>query len=159
MQILIVYSTHHGCTEKCAGSLARQLAGDVRTVDLKKAKLPPLNQFETIIIGGSIHAGRVQQRITKFCNKNRDLLRSRRLGLFLCCMEEGDKAAEQFNQAFPDDLRAHATVKGFFGGEFNFNRMNWFEKAIIKKIAKIETSISKIKEDEITRFAKAIRST
>ncbi|MCK9559341.1 MAG: flavodoxin domain-containing protein [Candidatus Marinimicrobia bacterium] len=159
MKTLIVYATQHGCTEKCAENLARQLAGEVRIVDLKKVKKPALDQFEIVIIGGSIHAGRIQKKVRKFCIDNRVRLMSKRLGLFLCCMEEGEKALEQFDQVFPDDLRAHAVARGLFGGAFDFSRMNWIEKAIIKKISKIEDSVSKIKEDEITRFAKIFTTT
>lgn len=158
MQTLIVYVTQHGSTEKCAENLARRLAGEVQTINLKKNRLPVLNDFETIIVGGSIHAGRIQKKIVRFCAENRDLLLSKRLGLFLCCMEEGTKAEEQFAQAFPEDLRAHAIAKGLFGGAFDFTRMNWLEKAIIKKIAKIEDSVTKIKESEIARFAQSITS-
>jgi len=68
-------------------------------------------------------------------------------------MEENDKAIEQFNNAFPEKLRNRATAKGFFGGEFNFEKMNFIEKAIIKKIAHIEDSMSKINYQNIKTFA------
>ena len=46
----------------------------------------------------------------------------------------------------------HAAAKGLFGGAFNFERMNWVERTITKKIAKMDRSVSKINEDEISRF-------
>ncbi|MFH1214060.1 MAG: flavodoxin domain-containing protein [Candidatus Neomarinimicrobiota bacterium] len=156
MQTLIVYATKHGCTENCAESLARRLTGDVKTVNLKKNKLPDLDGFETIIVGGSIHAGRVQGIIKRFCQNHHDRLMEKRLGLFLCCMEEGDKAQAQFDLAFPGDLRAHAVVKGLFGGVIDFQKMNWLEKTIMKKIAKTDQNITNIKESEIDRFTQSI---
>ena len=42
----------------------------------------------------------------------------------MCCMEEGEKATNQFNEAFPDELIQHASATGIFGGEFNFEKMN-----------------------------------
>ncbi|MDY6801220.1 MAG: hypothetical protein SVU94_08360 [Bacteroidota bacterium] len=45
-------------------------------------------------------------------------------------MEEGEKAREQFKNAYPESLRSKA-IDGHFGGEFNFDKMNFFEKAII----------------------------
>jgi len=156
MHTLIIYVTRYGCTEYCSEVLARQLGREVKTVNLKKNRLPDLGGFDTIIVGGSIHAGRIQGIIKRFCRNYHDCLMQKRLGLFLCCMEEGDRANEQFAQAFPEDLRNHAVVRGLFGGVIDFQKMNWLEKAIMKKIAKTDQNIMKIRESEIGRFAQSI---
>jgi menaquinone-dependent protoporphyrinogen IX oxidase len=44
------------------------------------------------------------------------------------------------------------------GGEFNFERMTWWEKAIIRKIAKIDAGVSKIREDRISEFVEAMKA-
>ncbi|MGD2086504.1 MAG: flavodoxin domain-containing protein [Candidatus Aminicenantes bacterium] len=153
MSTLIVYVTSHGCTEKAAQMLAEQLKDDVNLVNLKKRSRPELSSYDTIIIGGSIHAGRIQGRVKRFCQAHLDTLKQKRLGLFLCCMEEGDTAQKQFDEAFPAQLRTHAAVTGLFGGEFNFDRMNFIQRAIIKKIAGTTENVSKIKKDNIHQFA------
>jgi menaquinone-dependent protoporphyrinogen oxidase len=94
--------------------------------------------------------------VKDYCAKNLEVLKNKRLGLFLCCMEEGPKAEVQFAGAFPEVLIGAATTKSLFGGEFDFDRMNWLEKAIIKKISKIDASVSKIKEQAILDFAAAL---
>jgi len=83
---------------------------------------------------------------------------NKKLGLFLCCMEEGEKANEQFENAYPENLRKHATATGLFGGEFTFEKMNFLEKSIIKKISKISESVSKINEKAINEFAINIKN-
>jgi menaquinone-dependent protoporphyrinogen oxidase len=153
MKTLILYATRHGCAEKCAAKLGAALHGEVKTAHLKDAGAIDLSDYETVVIGGSIHAGKIQKVVKSFCAKNLEALKNKRLGLFLCCMEEGPKAEEQFAGAFPEVLIGAATAKGLFGGEFDFDRMNWLEKAIIKKISKIEASVSKIKEQAILDFA------
>jgi len=157
MSTLIIYATRHGCTEKAANILAEKFAGDISAVNLKENKKPDLAKAEIIIIGGSIHAGHIQGKIKKFCNKNLDILKQKRLGLFLCCMEEGEKAQEQFDNAYPAELREHASATGLFGGEFNFDMMNFLEKFIIKKIAGTTENVSKFKEEEIEKFAREIK--
>lgn len=157
MSMLIVYATRHGCTEKAANSLVENLGGDVSAINLKENKNPDLTKAETIIVGGSIHAGRIQGKIKNFCNKNIDILKQKRLGLFLCCMEEGEKAQEQFDNAYPAELREHASATGLFGGEFNFDMMNFLERFIIKKIAGTAENVSKIKEEQIKKFAQEIK--
>jgi menaquinone-dependent protoporphyrinogen oxidase len=156
MSTLIFYATRHGCTEKAAEILKSKLDDDVTMVNLKNNKKPDLSAFDTIIIGGSIHAGKMQSNLKKFIGQNLDSLLKKKLGLFLCCMEEGEKAREQFDEAYPEELRNHASATGLFGGAFDFDRMNFFERAIVKKIAKIDANVSKIKEDNIQEFAASI---
>ena len=157
MKTLIVYATQHGCTESCAIKLQHQLDSDVELISIKKQKPGNLDDYQTIIVGGSIHAGQIQRKIKKFCKENLDTLKQKKLGLFLCCMEEGEKAQKQFQDAFSPELIQHATATGIFGGEFNFEKMNFIEKAIIKKIAKIEKSVSRIDETSIGEFARQIK--
>ena len=157
MKTLIIYTTQHGCTETCALKLQQQLNNNTELINIKKQKPGILDDYQTIIIGGSIHAGQIQRKIKKFCKENLDTLKQKKLGLFLCCMEQGEKAQQQFQDAFPAELIQHATATGIFGGEFNFEKMNFIEKTIIKKIAKIETSVSRIDEAGITEFARKMK--
>ena len=71
-------------------------------------------------------------------------------------MEEGEGADKEFREAFPADLVEHASATGLFGGEFNFERMNVLERAIIKKIAKTSQSISKVRPEAILDFARKL---
>jgi len=152
MSTLIVYITRHGCTEKAAEKLENSLDDDVTIVNLKKNSKPDLSSFDTIIIGGSIHAGQIQKKIKKFCRENLSTLLQKRLGLYLCCMEEGDTAQKQFEEAYPAELRNHAAAAGLFGGEFDFNKMNFLERSIVKKVANIIESVSKLRADQIHQF-------
>lgn len=152
---LIVYATTHGCTENCALKLKEGLAGETTLINLKKQS-PDLDAFDTVVIGGSIHAGKIQKRVRKFCDTHLDSLLTRKIGLYICCMEEGERAAEQLEDAFPDALKVYATARGLFGGAFDFDRMNAVEKAIIKKVAGVDSSVSKVSEESIRAFIEAM---
>lgn len=154
MKTLIAYSTTHGCTEKTAIELKNFLCGDVALVNLKTEPKPDLNTFDRIIVGGSIHAGQIQKRVKDFCNKNLDEIKLKEIGLFICCMEEGETAQKQLLNAFPEELHKNAKATAYLGGEFNFNKMNFFEKLIVKKVAHIENSTSKIDNEAIRKFSK-----
>jgi menaquinone-dependent protoporphyrinogen oxidase len=141
MAAIIVYKSQHGCTEMCANELAKNLKDDATLVNLKKMPDADITEYETVLIGGSIHVGRIQKAVL-----------TKRIGLFICCMEEGEKAREEFDSAFPEQLREHAKATGIFGGAFNFDRMNFIEKTIVKKVAHIDKSVSKVNEDAIGEF-------
>ncbi|MBN1821724.1 MAG: flavodoxin domain-containing protein [Prolixibacteraceae bacterium] len=152
MKTLIAYMSTHGCTEKTAIEIKEKLGDNVTLVNLKKDKIPLITEFDQVIIGGSIHAGQIQKRVKEFCSKNLDILITRDLGLYICCMEEGEKGYEQFQNAFPDELINHAKSTAVLGGEFDFNRMNFIEKLVIKKVAKVNESVSKINHNSIDKF-------
>jgi len=154
MKTLLAYATRHGCTEKCASLLKDAIGNEVTLMDLKKSQPKKLEKYDAFILGGSIHIGKIQGRIKKFYKKHNDILMRNKLGLFICCMEEGDTAQKEFNEAFPQDLIAHASATGIFGGEFNFDKMNSIERKMIKNIAGVEKNISKIKKRNIIKFAK-----
>jgi len=145
--------TRHGCAEKAAHSIRSIVGGDTDLVNLRNKRRVDISVYDTVIIGGSIHAGMIQKRVRKFCEKNKEMLLQKRLGLYLCCMYEGETAEKQFGDAFEEKLRRHAVATGLFGGEFDFTKMNFIERKIVTKIADITESISRIDEDAIRQFA------
>jgi len=150
---IIIYESLHGSTEKCAKLLGELIRSDMQFARLQDTDEINLEEYETVIIGGSIHHGLIQTRIEKFMQENQDKLLEKNLGLYLCCMEEGETARQQFDKAFNHELREKAIAKGLFGGEFNLRKMSFFEKKLTKKLTGVTTSVSKINTEEIGAFA------
>lgn len=153
MDSLIVYCSSHGTTARAAGILAERINGFVDMVDLSKQKDPDITDYDSVIIGGSIHAGNIQRKVKQFINKNHDALLTKKIGFFLCCYREGDEARAQFENAFPADLRALAKSVGLFGGEFIFSDMNLIERIIVKKVAGVSGDHSTFNLESIDKFA------
>lgn len=157
MKTAVIYATKHGCADKCAHTLANELDINTKLFNVETDNKIDLDQFDTIIIGGSIHAGMLNKKVKSYIDKNLNTLLDKKLGLFLCCMYEGEKALEQFQDVFPETLRNKAIAHGLFGGELDFEKMNFLEKAIIKKIANVEKSLSNINYANIKSFAKKMK--
>lgn len=155
MKTLIIYGTKHGTTEKCSKFLKDKFQGEVVTINIKKEKLPDIDSFDNIVIGGSIYMGQIQKEIKNFCIENINILKGKRVGLFICGLNEKD-VESQLNNAFPKELLTNVVAKECFGGEFIFKNMNFFERFIVKKISKIDKDTSKISEENINKFAQLI---
>lgn len=153
MKSVIVYCSSHGTTAKAAQLLGDRLEGNVDLVDLIKNKEPNLAEYDSIIIGGSIHAGLIQRKVKQCIKNNHDLLSAKKVGFFLCCFREGEEAKTQFENAFPQDLRDQAKATGLFGGEFIFANMNFVERLIVKKVASVAADQSTFNIDSINKFA------
>jgi menaquinone-dependent protoporphyrinogen oxidase len=153
MRVLVIYTTSHGTSEKVANQIIDAIYAEHKQVcNLKKNKVPNLKEFDTIIIGSSIHAGTIPKKMKKFCERNREELLKKRLGLYLCHMYEDEAASDQFKNAFPESLRDHAFASGLFGGEFLFEKMNFFEKLIVKRVVGVTETTSKLNTKAIVDF-------
>ncbi len=153
MNTIIIYASTHGTTEKVAETISEKLEGENALINLKKNKNIDLNPYEQIIIGGSIHAGMLQKRVRKFCEDNMSILLQKRVGLFISCMDD-NKAREQLERNFPEALRSHAISCKTTGGEFRMDKMNFIERAIVKKVAGVTESVNNIKQNQIDDLVK-----
>jgi menaquinone-dependent protoporphyrinogen oxidase len=161
MKIAIIYASKHGTTEKVAGSIADKLMGtnEVELFSLNKNANPDISGFDMVILGSSIYAGQASGKMKSFCKANESVLLQKKTGLFVCGMHpDKEQQEKELNEAYPDILLKKAKATGFLGGEFLFEKMNFFERMIIKKIAKTESSVSQINWDAINDFCKKINS-
>lgn len=153
MKTAIIYASKYGCTEKCVNMLSKELKGEAELINIKKTNNIDLSKYDKVIIGGSIYIGKIQKEITEFCNKNLDSLKTKNVGLFICGMQQGEAIKTELEQNFPKELLDVAKTKKYFGGEFIIHKVNFMEKMIIKKVAKVTEDKSFIIEKNIHEFA------
>lgn len=159
MKTMIIYASTHGCTASVVRELAEKLTGPVTLKNLKEDSSPNFSDYDRVILGGSIHAGQIQRKVKNFCAKNVEALQQKELGLFICGMAEGDEAKQELKNAFPEELHQYAKSEAFLGGEYNFEKMNFVEKFMIKKIAKVEETVKKVDYKAIDKFANRMEKT
>ena len=128
MNTLIAYGTKHGCTEKCATELSKELDGNVEIINLKNNNKIDLNKYDSVIIGGSVYIGKIQKEVTEFINSNLNELLKKQIGLFICGMQE---EGETLDNEITDNLSgpvSQCKIGSIFRGEFIFNKMNSYGK-------------------------------
>jgi menaquinone-dependent protoporphyrinogen oxidase len=154
MKTAIIYVSKHGTTEKVARKIAEKLGSrEISFFNLKTDKNPDITPFDGIILGTPVYAGTPSKRMQTFVKNHAEILTAKRIGLFVCGMEPNrEKQQQELENAYPLSLKQQAVAKYFLGGEFIFEKMNFFERAIIKRIAKADKSVSQINEDCISKF-------
>ncbi len=154
---LIVFASDHGTVEKCARELFRLIDGKVDICDLNKRDIiPDLSTYDSIVIGGSIHSGKIQTVISDFCDSNLEMLISKKIGLFINCIYTGEKAQKQLADAYPRALNEKAVVRDYFGGEINELKLNYWERIIAKQMIEQESLVVQLSSDKIDLFAQKI---
>ena len=155
---LIIYASKYGTTETCASLLQKHLKDGAVLQNLAQQPKADLDAYDTVVLGGAVYAGRANGKLRRFCSANEQALLSKRLGLFLCMMEEGDGAVKQLEQNYSQALREKALVMDYFGGEFLFSKMGWLARKIIKMMSKGDEDVHTIREDAIKAFAEKLNN-
>lgn len=156
---LIVFASNHGTVEKCVQELFRRIDGKVDICNLNRRDfLPDLSGYDSVIVGGSIHNGKIQDKISSFCDDNVELLATKRLGLFINCLYSGETAQQQLDDAFPETLNRNAVVRDYFGGEVDKLKLSFWERVVTSRMIKEGDLVIAISRERIERFANIMTS-
>ncbi|MDP4083315.1 MAG: flavodoxin domain-containing protein [Bacillota bacterium] len=157
MKNVIIYTTKYGSVENAAKLLKEHLAGEALLVNIMNENPPGLEKFDNVMIGGSIYAGRIQKKLSKFVVKNLPQLLTKRVGLFVCAGEKEQSVREkELVNAFPKELFEHAVVKEIFGYEIHYGKLNFWEKKLVSSILGHKEGCSLLSQEKIRSFAKEI---
>jgi menaquinone-dependent protoporphyrinogen oxidase len=157
MKILIAYATRFGTTGKCAGMLADILSKknlEVELVDLKKNKGAKPENYDLTAVGGSFVAFRMNSLVRKFVKRNLNALLNTKTGVFICGADEDWE--KEIKKGFPQEFLDKAAVKGYFGYEMLWDKMNPMVRGMMQKAFKTTENISKINTENIQKFAEEI---
>lgn len=151
MKTLIVYATKFGAVEKAAELINSKLIDKAEVIDLKKNKAPKAEDYDFILIGGSIHMGKIQKSISSYIDKNKDVLMKKRIGLFISCGYH-ENIEDYLHTVLGDKLYKHAEIKADVGYAYYLEKMNAIFRKMIKGIAKIESTVENYNEAEIDKI-------
>jgi len=155
MKTMILYATKYGAAAEIAKLIADKIEGAV-THNLKQS-IPSLAEFDCVILGSSVYAGKIHKEAKAFLSKNAAALTEKKFGLFLCGIDE-EMAKSYFNANFPEAVLQKAKSTCFPGGMFDPQKANGFERFIIKLITKKSICINTIDENKIEQFAREMKS-
>ena len=158
MRVLIAFRSRYGTTEACSRSLAGQLKADTECVDLARRGNIDARPFDVVLIGGSIYGGKIQREVTWFCDRGREALLERRVGIFLCCLYRGERAQAQLKAAFPSWLTAHVFANGLFGGALRYDRLSFLDRLLVRGLGQPAGDVSTVRAEAIEAMAEAVNA-
>ena len=158
MSVLIVYRTKYGCTAACCRALAERIRTETVVVDLATQRVPEVERFDVVVIGGSIYGGKIQREVGSFCDRQAKRLRTGRVGLFICCLYDGEHAKVQLQTAFPDWLMAHAFATGLFGGELRYRELTLLDRLLVRSVSPVSGDVRRLRPDAVQAMADAVNS-
>jgi menaquinone-dependent protoporphyrinogen oxidase len=153
MKILVAYGSTYGTTEKCADILKDLLVKKNYEVDLANLKKDKVNLegYDLIALGGSFIAFRMNSAVRKFVKRNLNTLVGKKTALFMCGADE--EWEKEIRKGFPEELINKAAAKAYFGYEIIWDKLNPFFRSMMQKAYKTTEPVSKIKHENIEKFA------
>jgi menaquinone-dependent protoporphyrinogen oxidase len=155
---IVIFSTKHGSVENAVKLLKEKLGGEVTVINIMNEDPPELNEYENVILGGSIYVGKIQKQLSKYMEKHLSELLTKRIGLFICAAEREDIREKELIDSFPKKLFEHSICKEIFGYEIHYEDMNFIEKKVVGSILGHKKNHSELSESKIDSFVKAMRA-
>lgn len=159
MKTAIFYIKSQNCTEKAVLELSSRLSGDIELIDLRHQSPPSLDQYDRIIIGSSLHRGKVQKQIREFCITNLFALESKQVGLFVCSFNKPEIARGEMLKAYPEELHQLAKTEAIFKAELNAGKMSLLKKMLAKQLPQVVQKDLTLDDLSIERFATKMERT
>ncbi len=135
MSVLIAFRGRYGTTAGCARDLAALLRSPCTLADLARTPSVDISSFDTVVIGGAIYGGKILPPVTDFCERHRDELLEKKVGVFICCLSRGAHARAQLAEAFPEWLLARTFAQAFAGGEIRRARLSLLDRLLVRRLA------------------------
>jgi len=146
-KILIGYGTTEGQTARSADHLAEAIRGrgiEAESLDLKRSQDISLDDYDGVIIGGSIHMGKHQQDIVNFVRKNRAALERLPSAFFSVSLAaSGDLAnAEAYVENFAQETGWRPAKVGLFRGALLYRQYGFLKRFMMKRIVRGKPGMS-----------------
>ncbi|MFD3156856.1 flavodoxin domain-containing protein [Haloimpatiens sp. FM7330] len=153
MKSIIIYATKCGSTEKAAKMLKKNMKGEVDLINIMKENVPDIKCYDNIILGASVYAGNIQKKLVNYINENLDIILKKRIGLFICAAQSDEKEIEKYlRELFNPELYNNALCADTFGYEIHFEKLNFIERFIIKRVKKTRDNVYELKDESIKKF-------
>lgn len=154
----VIYISNYGATKKYAMHIAAQTGADL--FELRKKFVFDFSQYDTIIFGGGLYAGKLNG--SAFLEKNADMLADKNLVLFTCGLGDPTVAAsaqdvaKSINKALPKLLqnRVHSFQ---LRGSINYKELSLIHKIMMSMMNKMlkkkdEDKLAEVQKDMIKNY-------
>lgn len=134
MRVAILYASKYGFTKDIAMKI-RNALGDHATVYNLNEETPMLEDYEGFVIGTAVYMGRTRKEVKEFLSRHTDELLTKKVWLFISGASKED-IDKQMGPCFPEKLIDHSIFKTNVGYYFNKEKMNLFDKLVMRIVDK-----------------------
>ena len=150
-KVLVMYFSKYGYTKKYAEWIVEELNGDIFSI--KNIKRSILKNYDTIILGSGLYAGKIQG-INIIIN-NYETLKNKKLVLFTCGLADYKKQEnvnhinKRLEKVIPENIKQNIKIFYLQGG-INYKELNLKHKIMMGLLKKMtmKQGIEKLSEED-----------
>jgi menaquinone-dependent protoporphyrinogen oxidase len=138
-KVLIAYGTRAGSTAGVAERVAEVLNRNgfaAQAEEVKKVK--DTAQYDAVVLGSSVRAGKLKPEVLKFLDKNKAALAAKPFAAFVVClaMKDWDEKGRTTAATYLEPVRAQVkpVSEGLFAGAYDPSKLGFAERTIMKMI-------------------------
>jgi menaquinone-dependent protoporphyrinogen oxidase len=144
LSFLVVYGTGEGQTAKVADRIVDALVARGHEATAVNATDLPADlavaDFDAVLVGASIHAGKHQATVGAFVESNRDVLASKPTAFFQVSLSSADEGGREqaagYVEEFVEQTGWHPDRIGLFGGALRYSEYGFLKRLMMKQLAK-----------------------
>jgi len=129
LNVLVIYGTRWGGTEKVAQTIGKAIQDQGHTVQVLDAKKAPQNidVYDLVLVGSGLRADKWTNESGAFVEKNLEALKAKKVALYVSCSmaDRKDAGYEVGKKRYLDDFAAKYNLApialGYFGGLMDFS--------------------------------------
>jgi len=148
---LIVYFSIYGTTKEYAEWIAKELNGDIYSINEFKENI--INEYDIIIVGSGLYAGKVKG--VDLLVKNYETLKNKKLVIFTCGLADYSKAENmnsiynRLKKEFPEKIIEGIKIFYLRGG-INYKKLNLKHKIMMGLLKKMvmKKGLHKVNEED-----------
>jgi len=148
MKSIILYESKTDTTKKCA-KILKEENPDAKIEQLSNF-VDDIDEYESIVLLTPIYMGKINKKIKKFILKNYTKLLKKQLMILICSMNTQEYENTIINN-FDEAIQNHASII-HAGGAYNFDKLSFLYKFIIKKMTGITEDVDEVKYEVIKKI-------
>ncbi len=151
MKTVIIYQTKKGFTKK----VANYIADTIENATIIEVNNGPIDKsYDHYIVLSPIYYGLINKNIKLLIQDNEQTFQNKKLTIVLSGMN-----TKEFNNTIKSNFSENIVNQAEFihcGGAYDFKKLNFLEKLIVKKIAGVRESIEDFKKDDMNQLFQTI---
>lgn len=140
MKGLVTYATMAGSTADVASIIGTRLTQKGHQVEVLKAgEVKSVDEFDFVIAGTGVRAGKIYRPFDVFVQKFGDKLKTKSNALFVVCLTMKEDTCENHEEAkkyVEKQMSVNPVDVGTFAGVMDFRKIGFLFAAIIRKMDK-----------------------
>jgi len=137
-----IYYSKQGSTEKC-GQYIKNKNQEMIMWNLKDGNPKDVAEDDQVILASGIYIGKINKKVIEFIKELKENNNNKNSILLICGAQEDEKEAT-IEKNLEGNIGIFSRVV-FAGHTYNMKKMNFMEKAIIKKVSGVKSDEDKIK--------------